>query len=72
MILKFMNRIFLLLFSVLLNFSYSQEEVLVDGVFAIVGGHVIFHSDIDSQVLQYYSQGISVDDELELREIAIK
>ena len=40
---------------------HSQNKQVLDGVFAIVGNNVIFHSDIDNQVLQYQSQG-NIDD----------
>mgnify|MGYP001257082859 CR=1 FL=1 len=36
----------------------GTELVLVDGVFAIIGDHVIFHSDIDEQIIQYQTQGL--------------
>ena len=42
-------------------FIHSQNKQVLDGVFAIVGNNVIFHSDIDNQILQYQSQG-NIDD----------
>ena len=49
----------------------SSDPVLVDGVFAVVGGHVIFHSDINDKMLQYQTQGIQYDDNISLRQKVI-
>ena len=49
----------------------SSDPILVDGVFAVVGGHVIFHSDINNQMLQYQTQGIQYDDNISLRQKVI-
>ena len=67
-----MNKLFLLIFISFsyIHISYSQNiikdnndikgsgSVFVDGVFAVIGDHVIFHSDIDEQIMQYQTQGI--------------
>ena len=66
-----------------LSFLYSQmdqmiiqqtnQKSLVDGVFAIIGNHVIFHSDINNQVFQYESQNLSeVLDSVTLREQVVE
>ena len=59
-----------------LTFTYSQnyeEKVLVDGVFAIVGNNVIFHSDIENQILQYQSQESNLLlDSIQLRERVVE
>ena len=69
--LKFMNKLSLLIivfFSYLcIVFSQNTNQdslslndsdlVLVDGVFAIIGDNVIFHSDINDLMMQYQSQG---------------
>ena len=49
----------------------ETESQLVDGVFAIVGGHAIFHSDIYNQILQYQAQGLHNQDIHSLREQVI-
>ena len=38
------------------------ESTLVDGVFAVVGNHVIFYSDVNNQILQYQTQGFNPPD----------
>ena len=39
--------------------SFEEKEYsLLDGVFAVIGNQVIFHSDIESQLLQYKNQGV--------------
>jgi len=78
-----MNKLFLLIlicFSYV-NISYSQNiikdnvdvapqgSVFVDGVFAVIGDHVIFHSDIDEQIMQYQTQGI---DDVNLKDKVIE
>ena len=42
---------------------------LIDGVFAVIGDHVIFHSDIHEQILQYQTQGSNIEN---LREQVIE
>tara|TARA_B100000530_G_C15903455_1_gene466372 strand:+ start:149 stop:1540 length:1392 start_codon:yes stop_codon:yes gene_type:complete len=42
--------------------SSNLPTTLVDGVFAVVGNHVIFHSDISNQMLQYQNQGFNPPD----------
>ena len=37
----------------------DSELVLIDGVFAVVGNHVIFHSDINNLIMQYQTQGFN-------------
>ena len=49
----------------------ETESQLVDGIFAIVGGHAIFHSDIYNQILQYQAQGLHNQDIHSLREQVI-
>ena len=39
-------------------YTHANSQTVLDGVFAIVGDHVIFHSDIEKQILQYQSQGL--------------
>ena len=41
----------------------KKEYNLIDGIFAVIGNQVIFHSDIENQVLQYKNQGV-IDDNL--------
>ena len=59
--------LFLTFFVIFVSPSSSQEELLVDGVFAVVGDHVIYHSDIDNQVTQYQTQGVFSTSEKDLR-----
>ena len=75
-ILKFMNNLHLLILvffsfvTVLVSQSNSNDTlrsldsnmVLLDGVFAVVGDHVIFHSDISEQIMQYQTQGYDSPD----------
>ncbi|MBL31626.1 MAG: hypothetical protein CMP62_02750 [Flavobacteriales bacterium] len=73
-ILKFMNRYVYLVCLICLNFIQAQNikqgsSVLVDGIFAIIGDHVIFHSDINNQINQYQTQGF---DDPNLREKVIE
>ena len=49
----------------------NSEPVLVDGIYAVVGSHVIFHSDINNQMLQYQTQGIQYDNNISLRQKVI-
>ena len=49
----------------------DSEPVLIDGVFAVVGGRVIFHSDINNQMLQYQTQGVQYDSNTLLRKKVI-
>ena len=58
-----MIRFFLFTFLMFTAYSYSQERVLVDGVYAVIGDHVIFYSDIEDQILQYKNQGLVIDDD---------
>ena len=50
----------------------NMQSELIDGVFAVVGGHVIFHSDISNQIFQYQTQGSNYQDISILREKVIK
>ena len=58
-----MTRIFVFSLFIMLCFSFSfsqvKEETLIDGVFATVGSHVIFYSDIDAQITQYKNQDVA-------------
>ena len=47
------------------------ESNLIDGLFAIVGGHAIFHSDINNQILQYQTQGLVDQDSVNIRQKVI-
>ena len=49
----------------------NSEPVLVDGIYAVVGSHVIFHSDINNQMFQYQTQGTQYDDNTSLRQKVI-
>jgi hypothetical protein len=53
------NRImYILLISLNLCYTPSHGQTVLDGVFALIGDHVIFHSDIEKQMIQYQSQGV--------------
>lgn len=62
-----MTRIFIFSLFVMLCFSFSfsqdKEEILIDGVFATVGSHVIFYSDIEAQITQYKNQGVEYNNQ---------
>ena len=55
--------------------NFSSEPILVDGIFAVVGDNVIFHSDINSLIEQYESQyqmqGVKYSD-FEIREQVVE
>ena len=53
------------------NISNVKDSTLtlIDGVFAVIGDHVIFHSDIHEQILQYQTQGSNIEN---LREQVIE
>ena len=36
--------------------AFSHSQIVLDGVFAVVGDHVIFHSEIENQITQIQSQ----------------
>jgi len=59
---------FAFLFAVNIFYGQNQNKTLVDGVFAVIGNHVIFHSDIDDQLMQYRSQGMIQENESEIQE----
>ncbi|MAQ47833.1 MAG: hypothetical protein CMD27_03035 [Flavobacteriales bacterium] len=67
---------FLVFICVLLHvaYSYAQENqsVLVEGVFAVIGDHVIFYSDIEDQILQYRHQGLIINNEDSIRDKIIE
>ena len=67
-----MIRFFLFTFLMFTAYSSSQERVLVDGVYAVIGDHVIFYSDIEDQILQYKNQGLVIDDEDDMRDKIIE
>ena len=50
--------IFTFLLTVNIFYGQSQNKTLVDGVFAVIGNHVIFYSDIEDQLMQYRNQGM--------------
>jgi len=54
------------------DYLYDVQTELVDGVFAVVGGHVIFYSDITNQIFQYQTQELDYQDVSILREKVIK
>jgi len=78
-----MNKLIILIlcFTVSVNCVYAQDLedntsnvkdstlTLIDGVFAVIGDHVIFHSDINEQILQYQTQGSNI---VNLREKVIE
>ena len=55
-----MNNRIMYIFLISLNLCYapSHSQTVLDGVFALIGDHVIFHSDIEKQMIQYQSQGV--------------
>ena len=69
-----MNRIFSLFCLTILSvqFFYGQDvqKKHIDGVFATIGNNVIFHSDIEDQILQYQSQG--VENSFDLEEMVVE
>ena len=65
-----MNKVGLIFFFFFctVNSFYGQSKTLVDGVFAVIGNHVIFYSDIDDQLMQYRNQGLIQENEFEIQE----
>ena len=53
---KYLNSILLFL---LIQFSYSQEKIKVDGISSVVGDFIILDSDIDKVLIDMESQGLS-------------
>ena len=53
---KLINSIFLLL---VLQLSFSQEKIKIDGISSVVGDFIILDSDIDKVLIDMESQGIS-------------
>ncbi|MFC2102559.1 peptidylprolyl isomerase [Bacteroidota bacterium] len=49
--------IILLLVMMLFQFNASAQDTIIDGIVAIVGGHIILKSDLETQYLQYRAQG---------------
>ncbi len=47
----------LILFIPLMHLSSTAQDSVVDGIVAIVGGHIILKSDVEAQYLQYRAQG---------------
>ncbi len=47
----------LILFIPLMHFSLTAQDSIIDGIVAIVGGHIILKSDVEAQYLQYRAQG---------------
>jgi len=50
--------VFAFLWTVNICYGQIQNKTLVDGVFAVIGNHVIFYSDIEDQLMQYRNQGM--------------
>jgi peptidyl-prolyl cis-trans isomerase SurA len=66
-----MSKVSLIFFAFLCTISFygqNQNKTLVDGVFAVIGSHVIFYSDIDDQLMQYRNQGMIQENESEIQE----
>lgn len=53
---KYLNSILLF---VIIQFSYSQEKIKVDGISSVVGDFIILDSDIDKVLIDMESQGLS-------------
>ncbi|MBE0646991.1 MAG: peptidylprolyl isomerase [Bacteroidales bacterium] len=51
------SSIILLLVMSLFQFRTSAQDTIIDGIVAIVGGHMILKSDLETQYLQYRAQG---------------
>ncbi|MFH1296602.1 MAG: peptidylprolyl isomerase [Bacteroidota bacterium] len=49
--------IFLFLIMALFQIQTTAQDSIIDGIVAIVGGHMILKSDVESQYLQYRAQG---------------
>jgi len=47
----------LILFLLLLQYYTRAQDTVVDGIVAIVGGHMILKSDVETQYMQYRAQG---------------
>ena len=45
----------------------SQDLAVVDEVVAVIGSEILLQSDIEKQIIQYKSQGIMVDDDMECK-----
>ena len=48
-----------ILLFVIIQFSYSQEKIKVDGISSVVGDFIILDSDIDKVLIDMESQGLS-------------
>lgn len=67
-----MNKVSLIFITLLLTvssfFAQNSNKLLVDGVFAVVGNHAIFYSDIQDQLIQYRNQGMIEENDSVIRE----
>ena len=63
-----MNIKFKLIFIISITFSllsYGQEKHVIDGVAAVIGKSVILNSDIEKGLMQYKTQGVSIEEGME-------
>ncbi|TSA28699.1 MAG: peptidylprolyl isomerase [Bacteroidetes bacterium] len=52
------SRTILLLLTMLLwQFTVAAQDTIIDGIVAVVGGHMIMKSDVEAQYLQFRAQG---------------
>ena len=67
------NRIIILV-AIILSFNFNikaqEEGKVIDKVIAVVGDNIILKSDLESQIVSIRAQGVLVDDNTRLREIA--
>ena len=54
---KLLRYLMLILFIPLMHPTVTAQDSIIDGIVAIVGGHIILKSDVEAQYLQYRSQG---------------
>jgi len=45
------------IFLSLFYMAVSAQDTIVDGIVAIVGGHIILKSDVENQYIQFRAQG---------------
>ena len=64
--------LFFFVFLFIVNCCFSQDKQLVDGVFAVIGNHVVFYSDIENQIIQYTNQGLVQENDSTLKESIIE
>ena len=62
-----MKKILLSLLFIIISFSSFSQ--LIDKVVAVIGDEIVLHSDIETQYLQYLSQGYTDKKEIKCQEM---